>query len=440
MPDSAAVKTRLRDELSTRIARVRKDFFQSLQIVASGVGAYYIAEQFLGHHEPIFAATAAIVSLGYVSGATHARRILEVSLGVILGIAIGDVLMLLMGQGMWQATFVLFISIQIARFLDKGILFTIQMGLQSTLVVLLPPSPDGVFARSLDGIVGGLCAFLLMFIFPKDPRKEPRRNASALMNAFADVFYSSAKAMKEYDGKAAWLALSEARQLQPLFNKCEADVVTAIGLAKLSIVGKSQQGELKTLSKRFSATDLAIRNTRVLNRRMASTLENVQLSSTAVDSLAQVFVDIGNAVHTLGEGMSAKERETRRGMMHKARTELEHVAATLEPHQMKVETLEGESLVLMTRPLVVDLLEVTGLSHEDAVDQLVPLGESITERAPKTNILPVIAAPQTSAVRVESLLHDVPQEEAEQPVDTAAINTVLRTRAANSKDSTTDSR
>lgn len=389
---SETLKQRVRYELRTRSARVRKDFFQSLQIVVSVLVAYIVSEKVLGHHQPIFAATAAIVSLGYVRGSTHARRILEVSAGVVLGIIIGDVLMLLLGRGMWQAALVLFISIQVARFLDKGIIFTIQMGLQSTLVVLLPPSPDGIFSRSLDAIVGGLCAFLLMFIFPKDPRKEPRRNAQILMNAFADVFFSSARAVKEYDHDKAWLALSESRRLQPLYNACEGDVVTSIGMAKLSIIGKSPQAELQQLSDRLSSIDLAIRNTRVLNRRMASTIEHVQLSQTAVDSLSEVFVDIGNAIQKLGDGLSAKEREIRKLMVKEAQNELKEIASVLEPHLLKVQTMEGEALVLMTRPLVVDLLEATGLGHEESVDLLIPLGASITEHAPKTNMMPVVAA------------------------------------------------
>lgn len=392
MPAShpAPFKVRLKNDFRTRSTRVRKDFFQSLQIVVSVIVAYLVAEKVLGHHEPIFAATAAIVSLGYVRGATHARRILEVSAGVVLGIIIGDVLMLLLGRGMWQATVVLFISIQIARFLDKGIIFTTQMGLQSTLVVLMQPSVDGVFSRSLDGIVGGLCAFLLMFIFPKDPRKEPRRNSHLLMSAFADVFFSSAKAIREYDHNKAWLALSEARQLQPLYNACEGDVVTSIGMAKLSIVGKSPQAELEQLATRLSSVDLAIRNTRVLNRRMASTIEHVQLSDSAIDSLSEVFIDIGNAIQKIGEGLSAKEREIRKLMITEARNELTEIASVLEPHLLKVKTMEGEALVLMTRPLVVDLLEATGLEHHEAVELLIPLGASITERAPKTNLIPII--------------------------------------------------
>ena len=58
--------------------------------------------------------------LGYVSGAKHSRRILEVSFGVTLGILIGDLLLILLGHGTWQAAVVLFLSVIIARFIDKG--------------------------------------------------------------------------------------------------------------------------------------------------------------------------------------------------------------------------------------------------------------------------------------------------------------------------------
>ena len=48
------------------------------------------------------------MSLGYVSGSTHSRRILEVSFGVSLGILIGDLFLQMLGRGIWQATLALF--------------------------------------------------------------------------------------------------------------------------------------------------------------------------------------------------------------------------------------------------------------------------------------------------------------------------------------------
>lgn len=404
--------------------RMKDGFFQSLQIVVSGIGAYLFAEKVLGHTEPIFAATAAIVSLGYITGATHARRILEVSFGVTLGILMGDMMMLALGRGIWQAGLVMFLSIMLARFLDNGIIFTIQMGLQSCLVVLLPPNVDGPFARSLDGIVGGLCAFLLMFLFPKDPRRIPRENARTMMGAFAAVFRDAGEAMEHYDGKEAWHALASARRLQPLYNTCEKDIITSKGMAQLAWTGRSHMKELDRYSQALSKIDYAIRNTRVLNRRLASTINNVHISQEAITSIAEALKSIGDAVEALGEGMSAPDADVRTERKMKARRDLSHLAGRLEPHMMGVRTMEAEALVLMLRPLVVDLLEASGLTHQQAVDMLVPLGDSMTEHAPTTTMLPVQADADAGSQqgshrqRVEQKHRD----------DTRQLTTVLRAK------------
>jgi len=61
------------------------------------------------------------------------------------------------------------------------------------LVILLPPTSDLPFTRSLDGVIGGVAAFLMMFLMPKDPRNGSRQRAEALMSAFSDVFFRAAK-------------------------------------------------------------------------------------------------------------------------------------------------------------------------------------------------------------------------------------------------------
>ncbi|ORC16569.1 hypothetical protein A7979_04495 [Rothia nasimurium] len=416
----AGLKGRAQKRARQGWVRMKDGFFQSLQIVVSGIGAYLFAEKVLGHTEPIFAATAAIVSLGYITGATHARRILEVSFGVTLGILIGDMMMLVLGRGIWQAGLVMFLSIMLARFLDNGILFTIQMGLQSCLVVLLPPNVDGPFARSLDGIVGGLCAFLLMFLFPKDPRRAPRENARALMGAFAAVFHDAGTAMEHYDGKEAWHALAAARRLQPLYNTCEKDIITSKGMAQLAWTGRAHMEELERYSQTLSKIDYAIRNTRVLNRRMASTVNNVEISHEAVTSISEALKSVGDSVETLGQGMSDASAEVRAARKMQARRDLSQLAGRLEPHMMGVQTMEAEALVLMLRPLVVDLLEASGLTHQQAADMLVPLGDSMTKHAPTTAQL----------VRQERGGAEARYQRAEQKHrdDTRQLTTVLRAK------------
>lgn len=371
------------------IHRVQADFFQSVQIVAASMGAWLFAERVLGHHEPIFAPVAALVSLGYVSGAKHSRRILEVSFGVTLGILIGDLLLILLGHGTWQAAVVLFLTVIIARFIDKGIIFTIQLSFQACFTLLLPV-PDDAFTRSFDGLVGGAFAFLAMYLMPRDPRKNPRERATTLMDAFAKVFTLSSEAIRYYDYNKAYQSLLDARALQPLYDACRGDLITAQGMNELSWNSRKSKGELARMSKTLAAIDLAIRNDRVLNRRMASTIHHVQLRSAAQVSLSEALDELSLASQSIGLGMSSPKKEEREYYMKKAQDRMVHLAGTLEPRYMGVASFEGESLVLMLRLIVVDFLEATGMSHKDALDKLMPLGEAMTEHAPSTSVLPVV--------------------------------------------------
>lgn len=371
------------------IHRVRADFFQSVQIVAASMGAWLFAERILGHHEPIFAPVAALVSLGYVSGAKHSRRILEVSFGVTLGILIGDLLLILLGHGTWQAAVVLFLTVIIARFIDKGIIFTIQLSFQACFTLLLPV-PDDAFTRSFDGLVGGAFAFLAMYLMPRDPRKNPRERATALMDAFAKVFMLASEAIRYYDYNKAYQSLLDARALQPLYDACRGDLITAQGMNELSWNSRKSKGELERMSKTLAAIDLAIRNDRVLNRRMASTIHHVQLRAAAQVSLSKALDELSLASQSIGLGMSSPKKEEREYYMKKAQDRMVHLAGTLEPRYMGVASFEGESLVLMLRLIVVDFMEATGMSHKDALDKLMPLGEAMTEHAPSTSVLPVV--------------------------------------------------
>ena len=406
-----SLKRQVVNQSKAGFTRVREGFMQSLQIVLASVGAYVFCRDVLGHPEPIFAATAAIVSLGYVRGATHSRRILEVTLGVTLGILVGDGLMHLLGRGTFQAALVLLISVSLARFLDRGLLFTIQMGLQSALVVLMAPPTVGTFARSLDGIVGGVAAFLVMFIFPRDPRVLPRSRTRKLMSTYSNSLVESAQALRSYNEDLCQKALEGARELQPLVTVAQNEVVTAKGLAQLSMVGRNHKAELRDLGNSLGAIDLSIRNIRVFNRRMVSTVQNVQLGKPAIDSIAKTLQQLSTCVSDLGEAAATPDQEERFSMRRQVRDELGEIAQVLEPSIMGVRTLEGESLVLLLRPMVIDLLEATGLSHEEALEYMIPLGESMTEPAPRTNQL-------TQVEDVEKMAPD----------DTRALNVVLRTR------------
>ncbi|MUN64014.1 FUSC family protein [Kocuria sediminis] len=352
------------------LTRVRTGLLQSFQITVASVGAYVIAERLLGHSGPIFAATAALVALGFAKDGLRYRRVLEVSIGCTLGIAVGDTLIHVLGAGVWQAAVVLMTSILLARFLDNGTLFTTQMGLQSVLVVLLPPSQDGVFARSTDAIVGGACALALAYFVPTDPRRQPRHDLRALVDEFSGVLREAGRAVEDYDATAAWHALVRSRQTQPLVDSVNSGLKSAVEIATASPLYRGRRAEIETIGRSIRFLDLAVRNARVLTRRLASVLNHVTLSDEAVAALTDALDDLADAVTTLGNALAVAAPGSRESYLRQARNELANVAGRLHPREMGVRTMEGETLVLDMRPMVVDLLEAAGMTHEEARAQL----------------------------------------------------------------------
>lgn len=359
----------LRTRSRVGLRRSSNSVVTALQMTICGVGAYAFAEQVLGHDGPLFAATSALLALGF-SRDPRVRRVLEVAIGCTLGIAMGDLLLTFFGTGLWQAAAVLFISILLARFLDSGTIFTTQLGLQSLLVVLLPAPDGGPFTRSADAIVGGLFALLITMLLPRDPRREPKTNVRGLLSELSGILRENASALRESDSTLAWHALIRARNCQSQLDTLTGTMRAAQEVTLISPAYRRHRGELGSLRSAVGSIDLAIRNVRVFSRRLTSAINHAALSNDEVETFGQSIEDTANAVDTLSRALSSRDSTERSLNLRQARNELAAVATNLHPETLKLHGLEGEGLVLLLRPLVVDLLEATGLAHEDAADFL----------------------------------------------------------------------
>jgi uncharacterized membrane protein YgaE (UPF0421/DUF939 family) len=89
-----------RTSLAARLGRLRAKSWQVGQCaVAAGV-AWFVAADLLDHRTPFFAPIAAVVSLGTSYG-QRLRRVAEVTLGVAIGVFLGDLFTHLFGSGGW---------------------------------------------------------------------------------------------------------------------------------------------------------------------------------------------------------------------------------------------------------------------------------------------------------------------------------------------------
>ncbi|TDK24704.1 FUSC family protein [Arthrobacter crusticola] len=349
--------------------RSSNSVLMALQITVCAVGAYAFAEQVLGHDGPLFAATSSMIALGFSSD-PRLRRVLEVGLGCTLGIALGDVLLALLGTGIWQAAIVLFVSILLARFLDSGTIFTTQLGLQSLLVVLLPAPEGGPFTRSADAVVGGVFALIITMLVPRDPRRAPKSEVQDLLEELAAVLREDADALSRSDSTLAWHALVRARNTQPPLDSLAKSLRAAQEVALISPAQRRHRDELGSLERSIEAIDLAVRNSRVFSRRLTSVINHAALSDEAISSLSSALEDTADAVTVLARGLAGSHPAERRLNLRSARNDLAAVATQLHPARLNVSRLEGEGLILLFRPLVVDLLQASGLSHDEAAGYL----------------------------------------------------------------------
>src|SRR3954464_14564330 len=125
-----------RTSLRARLARFRAKRWQIAQCALSAGAAWLIAADLLGHQTPFFAPIAAVVSLGSSYG-QRLRRVVEVTIGVALGVLIGDLLVQGIGTGWWQLAIIVALAQSVAFLLGGGQLFVNQAAVQSIVVSTL---------------------------------------------------------------------------------------------------------------------------------------------------------------------------------------------------------------------------------------------------------------------------------------------------------------
>lgn len=359
----------LRGRFRTGIIRSKNSLLPAVQMTVCAVGAYAFAEYVLGHSGPLFAATSSLIALGF-SREPRLRRVVEVGLGCTIGIAVGDLLLHWLGSGIWQAAVVLLFSILLARFLDSGSIFTTQLALQSLLVVLLPAPDGGPFTRSLDAVVGGLFALLVTILIPRDPRREPRKDVRNLLHELAEVLRECAESLVKSDSTLAWHALVRGRSCQPLVDGMRQSLRSSGEVATLSPAYRRHRDELDRLERSLEFIDLALRNSRVFARRLTSAINHAALTDEAIDSIAEVLQETAAAIDELSLGLAETHDGARRAHLRAARRNLSEAAMRVHPKMLNVERLEGETVVMLLRPLMVDLLEATGMNPAEARDML----------------------------------------------------------------------
>lgn len=342
-----------RRRLGTSIARVRHGSWAVAQCAIGAGLAWAAASALLGHDRPFFASVAVVVCLG-LRAAQRLRRVLELAVGVTLGVAVGEALVGVIGAGAWQIAVVVAIALVLALALDGGTLVTAQAGLQAVFVVALPRVPGNDFARWQDAMVGGVTALLVAALLPADPWRPARRAKRALLRELAEAIRLCADAVRHDDRAEAAFALSRIRATQAGLTSWADAVRTGHEITQLSPLrrrGAQQVWEFE--HDLASSVDRATRNLRVLVRRVLFAVGGGDpLPSTLPDLLEELAAVLDQLCDDDGGD--------------RAVAQLTALAARLDPESLGATGLSGNVVVAQLRSAVVDLLEGLGVDPDRA--------------------------------------------------------------------------
>ena len=264
------------------------------------------------------------------------------------------------GSGPWQVALVLLVAATTARFLDRGVTFTTQAGVQALVIVGLPSlgASGGGFGRWTDAAVGGAVALAVTALTPSDPRRPVRAQSRAATIELVGMLRTLARGLRTRTVQDVEDALVRGRASQPALDDWHDGAASARELARLSPAWRRHRAELGALGQSAVLVDRAMRNARVLARRSRSVVGAD--TSHELLGVASTVDDLARATDALGTAMLTGATPVQ------ARTELLAATRRLDPFVLAPDDWQVQSLVLLLRSLAVDLLEAAGVSPIEA--------------------------------------------------------------------------
>ncbi|HEY3188873.1 MAG TPA: FUSC family protein, partial [Solirubrobacteraceae bacterium] len=171
----------LRTGLRRRLGRLRTAGWDVAQTALAAAVAWALAS--LVNDRPYFAPISAVISLGVARGRRIARAF-ELVIGVAVGIAVADLIVLALGTGTLVIALVVALAMLAALLVGAGTVLVNQAAVSAILVATLTPPSNGISPdRFVDALIGGAVALLVgQVLFPRDPLRALAGAARAVFD------------------------------------------------------------------------------------------------------------------------------------------------------------------------------------------------------------------------------------------------------------------
>jgi uncharacterized membrane protein YgaE (UPF0421/DUF939 family) len=282
---------------------------------------------------------------------------------VAVGVFLADLLLLLIGTGAWQVTVLVALSMTITLLLNAGTLFVTQAAVQGIVVVTFAAGPGYSFTRWLDALIGGGVALVAAAVVPRAPLRRPREQAAVVVRRIAQLLRAVAESASDGDAERALQVLADARSTDQLIRELQAAADEGLSVLASSPFRRRHVGHVRRMAELVEPLDRALRNTRVLVRRMAlTTYHRVPIPRSYV----LLCEDLAAAVDTMAAELAAGEMAGSSGEVQRALLRVGEGTAQVE----RVADLSADVVLAQIRSIIVDLLQITGMDVLEATDAL----------------------------------------------------------------------
>lgn len=352
---------RSRTSAQQRLSRLRSKAWQIGQCALAAAVAWLIAKEFLGHDTPFFAPVAAVVSLGTSYG-QRLRRVAEVTVGVAVGVFVADLLVILLGAGWWQLGLIVALAMSAAFLLDSSGLFVTQAAIQAIVVTTLIPDPDAALVRWTDALVGGAVAIVAATVVPRAPLRRPREQAAVVVRRISELLGAASESAIDGDVERGLEMLAEARATETLIRELQGAADEGLSVLASSPFRRRHKGPVRRMAELVEPLDRALRNTRVLVRRVA-------VANYRREHLPHAYAILCEDLAKAADDMAAELHQDR--MASGIRAELLKIGEGTAQVE-RAHDLSAEVVLAQIRSIVVDLLQITGLDVIEATDAIPP--------------------------------------------------------------------
>lgn len=341
------------------VLRARGAAVPVVQTAISATIAWLVCHWLLDDPNPIFAPIATFVCLG-ISRNREPRKVAEMGLGASTGVLIGGLLGHYFGFGAWQLLFLLLLAPLLGRLIDRSEMVAFQIAVQSIVVASMvsQAASESPFDRWLNALIGAGVALLATVVLPSNVVTRPKRYVTFTIEEVARTLRGLSKGLLDGDGDAISQLHGRLLAMRELLNDGSRSLASAQETAAISPAAFSSRSTLAELDRMLE-----------LCERLHVTLSMMQRQSRGMVTEIGPMPEIARAMWQAADLMDQIARGVRNWQRPTAaRDATAALAAELGPADVIVADADWRSATLMSllRAVVVDMLELTGLSLAQA--------------------------------------------------------------------------